>query len=340
MSVLTFGATATIGSLRYAGNLAAVRVTLAVGPGTGSARISLPRDLRVDAAPGDDVAIGLTGESGEETAVFTGAVVAVRRGLDLTTVVCGDAAAGLAAIRPGKTYEQQGASAIVAALAREAGAGTGTVDIDLDLPTYVADQGRTAWEHVSTLAGWGGCLATASAGGDVEVRPFPSPPADTALRYGREIAELTVSRPAPDADLVFTGSGPAGSGSDPRARQQTTGTVPDDAPGPDARTVRVAAPALRVPAAASAASTAVARHNGAPRLAATCWLVPGLRAGGTVEIADVPVPDGAGPWLLTRVVHQVGPGPAGRTTLDGVGIADAAGGGLLAQLAGALGSLL
>jgi hypothetical protein len=340
MTVLSFGATGTIGSLRYTGGLAGVRITMPIGPAVGSARVSVPRDLRVDAKPGDDVELALIGESGEETTAFTGTVSAVRRTLDQTVVLCGDASAALAAIRPGSTFEQQSASAIASALAREAGVSTAAVDLDLDLACYVADQGRTAWEHLTMLAAWGGAFVAASADGSVEVRKFPSPPAETALRYGREIAELSVSAVAPAADVVSIGNGPAGNASDPRARLQSIETLPDDAPKPGPRTIRVAAAALRTPSAAATASQALASHNGAPRLSATCWLVPGLRAGTSVEIADAPTPDSVGPWLLTRVVHSVGPGPAGRTTFEAVGMAAAGGSSLLDVLVGAVGSLL
>ena len=339
MTTLGFGATATIGALRYTAGLAAVRVAFAIGPGVGSARITMPRDLRVDAKPGDAVSIALRGEGGEDTDVFAGTVLTVRRALDRTVVLCGDAAAALAAVRPGSTFEHQSASAVIDAFAREAGVDTGTIDLDLDLASYIADQGRTAWEHTSTLAAWGGALATTTADGAVEVRPFPSPPAGVALRYGREIAELGVTTPAPGPTDVWTGNGPAGDASDPRAQLQTTSTLPEDAPGPDAHTLRIAAPALRTPAAAASAIQASSARNGGARLTATCWLVPGLRAGTAVEIADAPTPDSTGPWLLTRVVHTVGPGPAGRTSFEAVSMRSA-GPGLLGQLIGAVGSLL
>ena len=311
-----------------------------IGPAVGSARIGVPRDLRVDAKPGDDVELALIGESREETTAFTGTVSSVRRALDQTVLLCGDASAALAAIRPGSTFEQQSASAIAGALAHEAGVDSVDVDLDLDLACYVADQGRTAWEHLTALAAWGGAFVAAKADGTVEVRKFPSPPADTALRYGREIAELSVSAVSPDAEVVSIGNGPAGSASDARARLQSTEPLPDDAPKPGPRTIRVAAAALRTPAAATTATKARASHNGASRLSATCWLVPSLRAGTSVEIADAPTADASGPWLVTRVVHSVGPGPLGRTTFEAISMAAAAGSGLLDQVMGAVGSLL
>jgi len=328
MTVLAFTATATIGSLRYERNLSEAHVTLALAPGVGSARLVLPRDVPVDAGPGDDVEVALTGESTDATTVLTGTVHSVRRGLDRTTVLCGDATAALAAIRTGATFEQQSAAAIIHVLAGEADAGTGSIDADLDLPTYVAHQGRTALEHVTTLASWAGCIVAASADGKLDVVPIPEPPAGTALRYGREIAELRVTTPAPQAALVVAGNGPAGNASAPDARTQTTAVVPDGADGPSATAIRVPAPALRTPSAASNASDALAAFNGAARLTATCWLVPELRAGSTVEIADSPN-DATGPWLVTRAEHRVGPGARGTTKLTAVAMSA---GGLLGGL--------
>lgn len=339
MSVLAFGATATIGDLRYEQNISEAQVALALAPGIGSARIVLPRDLRVDASPGDEVEVQLRGEADEPVQVFTGTVHSARRGMAQTTVLCGDAAAALAAIRTGATFEQQSASAVIEALAREAGVSIGSVDLDLELATYVAHQGRTALEHVSTLAAWAGGVVSTNPEGAIEVRQFPSPPADAALRYGREIAELSVMAPTRAADVVFAGSGPAGSASAPNARKLTTGIIPDGAPGPSASAIRVAAPALRTPSAASGASEAAAARNGVPRLAARCWLLPSLRAGSTVEIADAPAGDAQGPWIITKVRHQVGPGARGVTTFEASSL-EASGGGLLGQLLGAIGSLL
>ncbi|TDE92433.1 hypothetical protein EXU48_12750 [Occultella glacieicola] len=336
MSVLTVAASATVGSLSYASNISSVRVDLALAPGVASALLVLPRDLRVEAEPGEDVEIALRGEGEDEVRVFTGTVQAVRRSLGEVTVICGDAAAALAGIRTGATFEQQSAGAIVRALIREAGARAGTVDLDLDLVTYVAHQGRTALEHVATLAGWAGAIASSNPDGGLDVLRFPSPPADVALRYGREIAELTLTAGQRSADVALAGSGPAGSTSAPGARRQSTGVVPSDAAGPDATTVREAAPALRTPTAVSGATRARNARNGAPRLTGGCWLVPGLRAGTTVEIADAPRPGAAGPWLLTRVQHRVGPGARGLTRFEGIGLA-ATGGGALGALLGAAG---
>jgi hypothetical protein len=274
----------------------------------------------------------------DEIDVFSGTVLTVQRVLECTVVRCGDAAVALSAARPGVTFERQDARAIITALARAVDARTGRIDCDLELAAYVAHQGRTAWEHVTTLATWGGALATTAAAGTIEVRQFPHPPADLALRYGREIAALTVVTVPRFADVTIVGGGPAGNTSDPGVMLQTIAPLPQGAPGPDTNSIRIAAPALRTPAAVSSAIKAAAAWHGAARLVATCWLVPRLRAGTAVEIVDAPTPNSAGPWLITSVVHAVGPGPAGRTTFEAVAM-DTAGTGLRDQLVGAVGGI-
>ena len=227
------------------------------------------------------------------------------------------------------------------ALAREAGVDAGTIDLDVDLACYVADQGRTAWEHVSTLAGWAGALASTTADGSVEVTPFPSAPADLALRYGREIAELGVSAGSPAARGRLVGNGPPATRSDPDARTQSIATLPDGAPGPDAQT-----PPRRSPRAADARcrqhrqSGARAATTGRRGCVAACWLVPGLRAGTTVEIADAPTRGASRAVAAHPGRAPVGPGPAGRTTFDAIGLASSGGSGLLGEFAGAVGGLL
>jgi hypothetical protein len=141
-----------------------------------------------------------------------------------------------------------------------------------------------------------------------------------------------VARPA---DLVFAGSGPAGSASAPDARKQSVEVVPDDAAGPVASAVRVAAPALRTPGAASGASQALAARTGVPRLTAPCWLVPSLRP---VRRSRSPMPHAdLRTWFITRPAIRR-PGHA-RSPVQATSLEPAAGG-LLAQLLGAIGSLL
>jgi hypothetical protein len=335
---LTFGASATIGSLRYDQQLVSTRVSSALAPGVGSAHLELAAGVRLDAAPDDDVEVILTGERGDAI-VFTGRVYAVERGLEAAVVRAGDAAAALASLRPGVTFIGQDAVAVIRALADAARVDTAVVDAELDLATYVADQGRTGLEHIARIAAWAGAIASVSAEGALQVTPFPDPPAESALRYGREIAGLSIAIPRRGGDLVLAGSGPAGSASAPDAMLHTVDALPEGLPDPGAQAVRIAAPALRTPAAAMGASEFLAATNGAARLRATCWLLPTLRVGAVIEVADAPQPGSLGPWVVTRVAHRVGPGPDGMTRFEATGMGGP-GGGLLGQLLSAIGGLL
>lgn len=334
---LTFGAQATIGSLRYDTHVTNARVSLGLAPRPGSARLCVPPQVRVDAVPGDDASVLLHGEHADVETIG-GTVVSVDRSLDHTTVVVTDALGRLAMLRPGTTFEQQSAGAIITAFADEAGIPTGAIDADTELLTYVADQYRTALEHTARLASWAGSTASGSPDGGLVVAPLPTGPAERALRYGREIATLRIRRRGVAVDGVWAGSGPAGNVSAPDAHLQTTTVVPDGAPGPDARTMRLPAHALRTPAAATDATTAAAKHNSGLQLHATCWLQPEIRPGMSIEIADAPQPDSIGPWFVTAVTHDLGPGPRGITRLRAHQLGD--GGGLLAALLGAVGGLL
>lgn len=334
---LAFGSSITLGSLRYDSHTIALRLTLALAPRAGSAQIVLPAGVRVDAGPGDAAAVVLHGEEAD-VPTFAGVVLRVDRSLGQTSVTAGDALARLAAVRPGSTFEQQSAADVIRNMADAAAIPTGSLDASTDLLAYVADQGRTALEHTARLAEWAGSFATSDAEGALELRPFPTGPADLALRYGREIATLQVRVRQPEPDVVWSGSGPAGNVSAPDAHLQTTRPLPDGVPAPGPRTVRVAAPSLRTAAAATAAGESTARRNAGARLRATCWLQPVIRPGMSIEIADAPRPDASGPWFVTSVVHEVGPGGRGVTFIE----ADAltAGGGPFAGLLGAVGGLL
>jgi hypothetical protein len=329
---------ATLGNLRYDTHATSCEAWLAPLPRGCSAEVRLPARARFEAGPGDEASLEADGGEGAGP-ILTGTVRAVRRDLDAIAVTIADAAADLAAYRPSSTFERQGAARIVRTLAADIGIVPGDVDLDLDLAAYVAHPGRTAAEHVADLARLAGALALTDGAGRLAVRPRPSGPATAALRYGREITGYEVRRePVVNGQRFAIGSGPAGSTSAPDALRHTVGVLPAGAEegGPGVR--RYPAPALRTPAAAAAASTALQTAAAArsERLIARCFLLPALRPGDVIEVQDLPGGLAGGPWLLTRVHHRVEAG-AGTTTLE----AETAGAGsLLGQLLGAIGGLL
>jgi hypothetical protein len=334
--VLEFGSSVTVGNLRYDTHLTHLRIRQGLAPRAGSARITLPPSVRVDATAGDDVSVVVDAEEAG-VATFAGVVQRVERSVDRTTITAGDALARLASVRPGATYEQQSAGTVIAALAGAAGVPTGSIEDGPDLVAYVADQGRTALEHVALLAAWSAGYATSDAEGSLVVPAVPTGRADLALRFGREIASLDVRAVPPSPDVVWIGSGPAGNASAPNAHLLTTGVLPDGAPDPGPRTIRVPGHPLRTPAAATDATAATATRNPSRRMSAICWLQPGIRPGALIEVAEAPHPESLGPWFVTDVVHEIGPGPRGVTSICADALSD--GGGLLGGLLGAIGGL-
>lgn len=334
---LTFGASATIGSLRYDTHLVDLRVSMGLGPSAGSASMTIPSGVRVEAVVGDAVELSLQ-SNGESIDTFGGVVHRIDRSVGRVTILAVDALGRLAAIRPGQTYERQSAGDVISAFASDGGIDTGAIESGPQLLVYVADQGRTALEHTARLSAWSGAFATGEADGSLAVRPLPSGPADLALRYGREIRSIRVRDTAPLPDVVWAGSGPAGNVSEPTAHLHTTTVLPDGAPTPGPRTVRRAAPALRTPSAASGAIEGTAIRNGSAVATVRCWLQPQIRPGTTFEIADAPMPDSLGPWFATTVEHELGPGPRGSTRITAQRLTE--GGGLLGGLLGALGGVL
>jgi hypothetical protein len=66
---------------------------------------------------------------------------------------------------------------------------------------------------------------------------------------------------------------------------------------------------LRTAGAASNASQALQEAAAATgeRLAAECFLLPGLRPGEVFEVQSLPDEFSGGPWLVTRVTHRLDP---------------------------------
>ena len=189
-------------------------------------------------------------------------------------------------------------------------------------------------EHVAELARLGGAIAFADADGALQVPARPTA-AGSALLYGREIMSYTSGEFATANPQRFAiGFGPAGSASAPDALRPSLDFLPASAPDGGVDIIRFPTPLLRTPTAASDVSTALQAANAArgQRLRAHCFLLPALRPGAVIEVQSLPDGLSGGPWLLTRVSHELRPGSGGRTTIEAE-TADT--GSLLGQLLGA-----
>ena len=304
----------TLGSLRYDTQSASAHICLATLPRGSSAEIVLPASVRFEAVPGDKAECSVDGGEGAQK-VLTGKVRYLRRGFDQIAVTIADCGAELSAYRPSATLEAQDAGAIVNKLASDVSAATGTVDIDLDLAAYAAHPTRTAAEHIASLAFLSGGLAYTDGDGSLNVRKRPSGPADSALKYGREIIRCDVRDAAPVNPQRFAmGFGPAGSGGAPDALRQTVDALPGEVADGRVGVRRVPVLALRIPSAAASASGSMQAVAAAQtkQLTASCFLLAGLRPGNVIEIQSTPDDLASGPWLVTRVEHKLQRG-AGET---------------------------
>ena len=332
--------TMTLGELRYGAHVESVRLDLRALPGVNAGVVVLPAGARMDAGPGDPAVLELDGGEGAET-VLTGAVRTVRTGLRETRVTVADGSVDLAALRPAATYERQDAKAVIRALASDAGVDAGRLDVDLELAAYVADQARTAAEHVAALATLAGAVATFGAGGTLAVAA-PAAAPDVALKYGRDLVACeVVDASGPTATPVPVGFGPAGSPQAPGALRHTVGVLPSGAPAAGRDALRAPTAVLRSPGVATVAGLAAAQRRAAEgrRLRARAFLLPWLRPGAVLEIQDLPdrLQDGA--WLVTAVSHRLAPRTGGATVFEGRAASGGAAG-LLASAAAAIGSLL
>jgi hypothetical protein len=311
-------ASIVLGSEQFDTHALRVTAQLAPLPGIGSFRAVFPARTPISASAGDDATLDLDGGEGSER-VLTGVVRMVRRGIGQTEVIVADASFALAELRPATTFRNQSADDVIKALASAAGI-TVRADVGLPIAAYVADQRRSAAQHISLLAQLGGALARVNGDGELEVnRPVAAMP-DVALKYGREIVTCDISSgAAPSAKRVRTGSGPAGSAMAPNALRATKEPLPSGASDPGNGAIWTPSAILRTPAAAATAgaSADVAATSAATRIRATAFLLPALRPGLVVDVQGLPVAMSGGPWMLTRVTHTLGAREGGRTVFEG-----------------------
>lgn len=336
MTVLAQSAVVRFGNLRYDSHTVAVDAELELLPGSSEIRCVLPAQVRVDAVAGDPAEVTL-GNGETEARVLTGTVRGIARSPGGTEITAVDGAARLAHARPADTYQSKAPGDVIRALAGTVGATVGRLALSPEpFPYYAATQERTAAEHVAVVAQLGGGLAAIDGDGRLNAFLRPVPPADAALRYGRELLDAEIRDEPPDADVAVIGAGAAATAGDPRALQPAADALSGNADAAGTDLVWVSMPALRTPGSREAAAREVRARRGARarRLFALCWLQPHLRPGMLLEIQDLPPGFSGGPWLLTSVAHRLDRS-GGYTRLVGVGGGADAGG----LLAGALGGL-
>ena len=332
-------ASITIGNSRYEVAVNRLLVTLACLPATGSARLRVSAALELSAGVGDEATISLS-HDGHEEDVLTGAVRSLRRGFETVELVIADGSAALSAFRPAVTYEAMKAAEIIESLAREAGVDVGRMDGgDQPLAFYVADQGRTAGEHIGSLAEMSGAMACFDGSGSLTVFETPAGTPDKALLYGRELLAYETSVHPTPTQRVVLGNGVAGSVDAPDALLPSFERLPGNAAGPGKSARWISGSRFRTPDAATAATSAANLWAGMQtgQVFATCFLQPDIRPGHVLEVQQAPAGASGGPWLVTRVEHVMDMQRGAWTRFTGV---STEGGGLLDSLISAVGGLL
>lgn len=290
-------------------HLVSVTLDLGLAPCADLATVVLATGSQSPAVAADDsgsISLGYA-DDGPET-VYSGAVAAIRRGLDGAIRFTAENGGGkLSRLRLNQSYEQQSAGDIVRDLAGQAGVETDNVESGSSFPFYVIDDRISAYGHIADLARKCGYGAWFSPGGKLNFAPLPGGEAVQTFTYGADILALTL-REGPPAAAGFSlgGEGAAGGqGQDawPWLVKDPAGVSAQAGESDGARLI--SDPSLRSTEAAQAAADG---HLAAAALGAATGLIrvpgaPAVTVGSRIAINGAP--DGAlnGGVLVTRVRH-------------------------------------
>ena len=298
----------TMGRQRWTTQLLKIDLVQELAPGINVLKVELPARAPFSAAIDDPVMLELDGGAGSETA-FTGTVAAIRRRPDAIGVTALDAGGRLSALRPATTYENVTTATLIRSLAAEVGADVGLIETGSEISFYVADPGRSAWDHVARLCGWIGAAATVSPDNKIESAVVQTATADVALRYGRDLIAIEETRHwAPIESFTVAGESGVGSTASPDVRRPAVDFFQSNRPdGPGASDRWEFQPALRTAAAARMAGAARSRAYGALRRAGRikATLNPALRPALAVQIQDGPYELGSGAIWLQHARHVI-----------------------------------
>jgi hypothetical protein len=334
--MLTVAASLTAGNLRYDTHGATVMVRRGLLPIVDRVEYRLPRGVRLEAAPGDDLVLELDGGEGAET-VLTGTVAGVTRDLLGARITGHNGGASLAAFRPSGSFEDLPVGDVVTQLCGDAGV-QANVASGPTLARYVATARSTALDEVTRLLHLAGQVAGFDGGG-LLVGSEGDPAEERALLFAREVVAVDVSGPGPEAaERVVTGEGAGEPGSSNALWPVSDFWAGASPPGPDAR-LRIAHE-IRTTADAAGAGTAwSARHAATQRpIRLRCWLLPAVAPNDLLQIQDAPDDLALGGIRVRQVIHRIDP-PGGAST-EVWGYDDAAAQGLPGSLLGAVGGLL
>lgn len=335
----------TLGDRLYEEQIAALRLRRSRLPALDRLEVLMPIGVTFEADLGDDVSLDLDGGDeaggGGNATVFTGTLSGIARrpgGLRLT---CHDGGLALSRYRPVVALENLTVAEIIEALCADAEVDA-AVDIEsATLAFYAMDGHATALQEIARLAELAGGGAAFDGDGTLHVSEAGGPDAELALKYGRELLELTLEdEEQPTAAITIVGEG-AGSPDSPEARWIVQDFLAGGAPKPGTTARRRVVAELRSTDDTETAAVALAeRRSAAARpVRLKTWLMPTLAPGTRLEIADLPDPLTLDDCRVTQIVSTLRSDGVCASEIWATGRPQQ-GGGLLGALLGAAGGLL
>lgn len=292
-------------------------------------------------AVGDEGSVRLGFSDSGVVDVFTGRVQSIRNGLDgVRQLEMSNAAGLLSSRRINQSYEQQGASDIIADLANRFGIDAQLAATDSELPFHVIDDRRNVYEHIAALTLDNRQLAFVRADGALQSTVFEPGDVVQEFRYGEDIIEICAHEFAPLVDCVeVVGEGAAGG----QGAEAWNWLIKDPAPmtakaGNGTYQRSRSDGSLRNAEAAQASASGRLMRSSArsQRTRISVSGAPAVGAGTTIKVVDAPMAElnGLGIVYRSRHVYDKQDGLIShlyifKSTEDGFG-----------NLAGALGGLL
>jgi phage protein D len=279
--------------------------------------VRLSTAMPVDFAEGDAAAIEL-GWDGATSAVFTGTVDRISRGITHLEASCSGAQMKLMRSRTDQVFVSQNAGQVVTALAGTAGVPTDTVEDGIDLPIYFADSARNLYAHCFGLSRLCGFDLFTTAAGSLVFSSFSTTSADHTFRYGADILSVNIERTVPLDGVTVVPESPASSAGDETASWLVKdSSAHEGTSGSGADTLLLSDPLLRTRDAAE--SAAKARLYFSQRDSVTGELelagAPDVDLGETVQLDGVPGDDIDGLYQVMGVTHWLDSRRGFRTTV-------------------------
>ncbi|HLA10970.1 MAG TPA: hypothetical protein VJ023_10290 [Pyrinomonadaceae bacterium] len=274
--------------------------------------------------------------------VITTEVQSIESSLGQTTIVGSTSKRKIAGVRINQIYENQSLDQIIKDLASQAGINTGDIATGSSYSYLVADESRSVLKQIVDLATRDGMDVYFDPDNKLTLKKFEKSSADHTLYYGIDILDLRMTNTKPPADRVVV------YGESPSSNQgsSTWHWLAKDLSsfraelGEGVSTFAIEDVALRTKDAADSLATSKlgALKDRAARGKLKVMGNPELKLGNAIEIKNAPKPELNGLFKVTAVRHVLDKRSGYLTWVDfsGQGGAAAAGG-LMGQLAGALG---